>query len=501
MNWKKGFGGKGADWFYQNEGKETPPEQNWLVTFHGNNQQAGLGTYLTIPIMGRVAKDGTSAAFDINKYSDQDDWAGKSQPTDRSPNAGSGRRYVRGKDGQIVKDKDGKAVTELIEPDPNDTSVEMSPDEQCEMLSFMIDRMKYGTAAQGGVKYIALDNEPMIWYATHRGMHPKGTSYDELWQKTVDYASRLKKIDPGVKIGAPTLYGWTAYYFSGLDIQECGSGKVSWDQPPDFTAHGRVPFAKWWMKKLAEYEKTNRVRLVDILDFHFYPQTGIYMGGTPNDPKVMEGRVQETRVLWDPDYVDPSWMASDNFGKAAGGKIQLIRMMKSWIAECNPGMQTALGEYSWSGEKDISGGVAQAELLGIFAREGLDFAYYWYAPEPNSSPWFAFKMFRNPDGRHTAFGDRYLPAKVNAPTDVSVHTAKDSKTGKLTFVLVNKRAAKDAKVTLKINQSVPKQDVTVYEYSAADRFVIGQRPSQMMEGTTVTVDLPSLSVLRFDLKP
>ena len=148
-----------------------------------------------------------------------------------------------------------------------------------------------------------------------------------------------------------------------------------------------------------------------------------------------------------------------------------------------------------------AGGVAQAELLGVFAREGLDFAFYWYAPEPNSSPWFGFKMFRNPDGNHTAFGDRYLPATVSAPTDVSVHAARDSQTGRITLVLVNKRAAKDAQVTLKFSEAVPRQDVTVYEYSAADRFAIGRRPVQTVAGHALTVDLPSLSVLRFDLNP
>ena len=30
FNWKKGFGGKGADWFYQNEGTETAPESTLI---------------------------------------------------------------------------------------------------------------------------------------------------------------------------------------------------------------------------------------------------------------------------------------------------------------------------------------------------------------------------------------------------------------------------------------------------------------------------------------
>jgi hypothetical protein len=194
-------------------------------------------------------------------------------------------------------------------------------------------------------------------------------------------------------------------------------------------------------------------------------------------------------------------MAGDENGRKVGGKLKIIRLMKEWLAECNPGLQTSIGEYNFGGEKDISGGVAQAELLGVFAREGLDFAFLWFFPTPNSSHWFAYKLYRNPDGKFTAFGDKYLPATVNAPTDVSVHAARDRKSGKITLVLINKRAAKDASVTLKFNQPLPDQEVVPYEYSAADRMAIGQLPPVKIGGSAVTMALPAMSVMRFDVKP
>jgi hypothetical protein len=175
--------------------------------------------------------------------------------------------------------------------------------------------------------------------------------------------------------------------------------------------------------------------------------------------------------------------------------------MKSWVAECNPGMDVALGEYNFGGDSDVSGGVAQAELLGIFGREGLDYAFYWFFPPMNSSPYFAYKMFRNPDGEHTAFGDRYLPSTVGSPEDVSVHAARDSKTGRLTFVLVNKRAAKGARIALRLSKPVPRQPLVIYEYSAADKNSIGGWPEGTAEGDMIRVSLPAMSVLRFDLKP
>ena len=194
-------------------------------------------------------------------------------------------------------------------------------------------------------------------------------------------------------------------------------------------------------------------------------------------------------------------MAGDENGKKLDGHLQIIRMMKKLIADYDPGLDLCFGEYCFSGEGDVSGGVTQSEVLGIFAREGVAQAYYWFFPPVNSSTYFAFKMFRNPDGKHTAFGDTYLPSTVSAPDDISVHAARDSATGRLTFVLVNKRVAKAAKVTIKLSAPVKSQDVTFYQYSGFDRLCIGQLPTQKVVGSAVAVDMPALSVLRFDLAP
>lgn len=494
FNWRHGFGSKGADWYYQNEGVDTPPEATWLARFHGENKAAGLQSYLTLPSMGRVAKDGTSVAFDTGKYPDQESWAGRSQPTDPHPNAGNGRQYVKDAAGAFVLDKDGKRVLRDVRANPDDTSVAVTPEEQTEFLRFMIDKLGYGPADKGGIKVVALDNEPMLWQSTHRGMVTEPLGYDAFLQRTTDYARLIRGIDPSVKIAGPTFWGWTAYFFSGLDRAAVEQGQGTWDAPPDYVAHGKVPLAKWYLTRLREHEQKTGQRLLDIFDLHFYPQTGIYMAGAPGDPKTMEARVQETRVMWDPTWKDPSWM-----GKETGGRIQLLRLMRSWVDECYPGLQTSLGEYNFGGEQDVSGGVAQAELLGVFAREGLDYAFLWLFPTPNSSHWFAYKLLRNPDGKHTAVGEQYLPSTCSAPTDVSVHTYRAAD-GRLSFVLINTRAAKDARVTLRLAQPIPAQDATVWEYSGVDRFSLGQWPAKRVEGRTIALDVPAMSAVRLDVR-
>ena len=51
---------------------------------------------------------------------------------------------------------------------------------------------QYGTAANGGVEYWSLDNEPDLWQDTHHHVHPQCVSYDEIFEHNRDAAAALK---------------------------------------------------------------------------------------------------------------------------------------------------------------------------------------------------------------------------------------------------------------------------------------------------------------------
>ena len=67
-------------------------------------------------------------------------------------------------------------------------------------------------------------------------------------------------------------------------------------------------------------------------------------------------------MFWDTNYVDPSWI---------NNVIMLIPRMKSWVATNYPGTKIGITEYNWGAEPSINGATAQADILGIFGREGL----------------------------------------------------------------------------------------------------------------------------------
>ena len=135
-------------------------------------------------------------------------------------------------------------------------------------------------------------------------------------------------------------------------------------------------------------------RLLDYFTYHIYPQGGD--GGNDVSTSTQLLRNRSTRSLWDTNYVDESWI---------GSVIKLIPRMKAWVAAYYPGTKIGITEYNWGAEGHINGATAQADVFGIFGREGLDLATRWTTPATGSLAYNAMKMYRNYDGNKSAFGD------------------------------------------------------------------------------------------------
>ena len=91
-------------------------------------------------------------------------------------------------------------------------------------------------------------------------------------------------------------------------------------------------------------------------------------------------------------------------------------MMKTWVANDYPGTKLAIDEYNWGGMESINGAVAQADILGIFGADGLDWAPCGPPAIPGQIPGtMSFAMYRNYDGNKSTFGDQSLYANLRRP--------------------------------------------------------------------------------------
>ena len=345
------------------------------------------------------------------------------------------------------------------------------------------------TAAPGraGVTYYNLDNEPMLWNSTHRDVHPAGTSYDELRDRTYAYAAAIKAADPGAQTLGPVLWGWVAYFYSGLDVAAGGSW---WDTRPDRKAHGDMPFLPWYLKQMKDYEDLNHVRLLDYADVHMYPQ-GNNVFSSATDPTTSALRLRSTRALWDPTYKDESWI-NDN--------VDLIPRLHDWINTYYPGTKTAISEYNFGALGSINGALAEADALGIFGREGLDLATLWDPPTASQPGAYAFRIYRNYDGNRSKFGETSITALSADSGQLSVFASQRGSDGALTLIFINKTGS-DLTSPVQVKNYLGMGYASVYRYSAAKLDGIQTLPGQSIGAGTFNATFAANSITLWVLPP
>ncbi len=473
-NWQNDTTNRAADWYFENipfenENPESLPVGSTADKFISQNNETGTETLLTIPMIGWTAKDREIACgFSVAKYGEQ---------ADTDP-------FVEDCGNGLLPDGE----TPIVGNDPADTSVVI--DEQFVQDWVAHLQSQFGSAGDSGVAYYSLDNEPMLWHETHRDVFPDPLGYDDLLDRTVRYASAIKTADPEAQVFGPVLWGWTAYSYSAQDV---ASGEEFWNEPPDRLAHEDLPLVIWYLKELQAQELIDGVRLLDYLDLHYYPAAPDVALSPAGDAETQALRLRSTRSLWDPNYVDESWIEQS---------VELIPLMRRWVDNFYPGTKTAVSEYNFGGVEDINGALTQADALGIFGREGLDFATFWEPPEEATAPlYYAFRMYRNYDGEYGRFGDTSVRAESEDDDLVSVFAAVNSETGQLTIMMINKQPEQEVTISLQIDEYPLTSEATLYQYTSDDLEAITATPQPISTETPSYITIPAYSINLLVLNP
>jgi hypothetical protein len=371
-NWQINADNKDNDWYFESIGDDNATPAFRVDSFFSTGQAAGAQSLVTVPMIGWVAKLGPDRAklgsFSIAKYGAQtgNDW-------EWFPDAGNGVLT----NGQNVTGND-----------PNDANIPADQTFQQGLVQHEVST--FGSASHGGLRYYILDNEPSIWFSTHRDVHPIGPTMDEINSKIVEYSAMIKGVDPSALVVGPEEWGWSGYFYSGYD-QQYGS-EHGWSNLPDRANHGGQDYLPWLLTQLRQNDTATGKRTLDVFSVHYYPQGGEFGDDTSQQTDLLRNR--STRSLWDPNYVDESWI---------NDKVQLIPRLKNWVSTYYPGTLTAITEYNWGAEADINGATTQADIFGILGREGLDMATRWTTPDSSTPTYNSIKMYRNYDGQKSSF--------------------------------------------------------------------------------------------------
>ena len=213
---------------------------------------------------------------------------------------------------------------------------------------------------------------------------------------------------------------------------------------------------------MAQAQVTYGKRLVDVLDLHWYPEAqggGIRITGDDMSPAVVAARLQAPRSLWDPTYNESSWIQS-----SIGGPIQLIPMLKAKIAAHYPGTKLAFTEYNYGAGGDISGGIAQADVLGIFGQQGVFAANMWGLSSVTYIDG-AFQMYQDPAGNGTKVGDTSVSTVDSDTVNTSAYGFANSR-NEVDAVVINKTAF-PMTTTIQITHPVSLHSVKVYQLTSA----------------------------------
>jgi len=452
-NWQVDGSNAGDDWFFMAGGKEHPTpsgDPDALVT---GAKSYGGRVLMTIPIIDFVNKaTAQDCSFPVSLFGPQQKTNPYVHPVVNGQKTDAGNGRTPG----------GKPIV-LTREQILRVHTLNTPALQQAWVQHLVAR--FGAAAEGGVPVYEMDNEPGGWNNTHRDIHPAGTGHDELVSRSLAYAAAVKAADSTAAVLGPGDF-LLHYQSDGIP----GDGKAE---------HGGLGQGNYYLQQMAAYEKAHGKRLLDYFDGHYYPLS--QDGGTEAT------RLESTRSLWDPTYVEKDWYGKYN------GAINLIPSFHQWVNKYYPGTKIGISEYGWGDMTNLTGALAEADVLGIFGRERLDLACLFGPPKAADAGANAFRIYRDYDGKGGRYGDVWVRSASADQGRLAIYGAVRSSDHFVTLVVINK-TAEDLTSALTLSGLRPAARAQVFRYSAADLKAIVPAPDQRVGPTGWTATYPASSI-------
>ncbi|MGO9839218.1 MAG: glycoside hydrolase family 44 protein [Polyangiaceae bacterium] len=482
-NWTNNYSNSGADYcFWEGQdtggstlaGNITSPQSGFPIS---TAQSLGVAYLVTAPIVDHV-----SAAFSNNTGIDN------LCPGSATCNSGNenGLEVNSGKLDFASTDPNSPAFVGNSASKPGGNYCTCQPGATCttgcapsttgtvyedEFVNYL--KVNYGSG--GAPIFMMLDNEPNYWPSTHPEIWPYtgtlgcGTSgtvtFDDIVTRNTTYATAMKKAWPQTKIFGPVVAQDGIIY----------AGDYNDPNLP-------TPFTDYYLGKMATNSVTAGTPLLDAFDVHYYTSNG-----------STSQCVQVPRMFWDPNFTDFSASATDSIDYGWSGQNnyfdtnlyprQMIPRLLGKIATAY-GTKTAapglsFSEYNPGCETQIEGGVAEADLLGIFGREGVFAATAWPLKTiTNGSSQLenflvaAYDLYRNYDGKGSIVGDTTVAAATSDVEHTSVYAfAHSTDSTRVDLVAINKTNA-PLPVTIDIASAPTLTGATLYELAAAKAGVV-----------------------------
>jgi hypothetical protein len=331
------------------------------------------------------------------------------------------------------------------------------------------------------LQYWNMDNEPEIWNGTHDDVMPTQIPAEEFMQRYFEVAKKAREKYPAIKLVGPVPANEWQWY--------------NW--PNTITSGGKnYAWLEYFIKRVAEEQEATGIRLLDVLDIHFYP-------GSTSVAQI----VQYHRVFFDKNYVYPeangvknvsgSWNASEN-------KEYIFERCKAWL---NTYMGTDHG---------VTFGLTETGIPEINAKTTA----MWYAGTLGEfmkhsemeifTPWTWQKGMWEVLHLYSRYNKTaFVPATSSEEEFISAYPTLNTAADSLTVVLVNRHTTSTKTITLNFNgfdlADEPFETLTLSNLPSAETFI--SHTQNALKKATITqtanvlsVSMPAMSITTLRLK-
>jgi hypothetical protein len=275
-------------------------------------------------------------------------------------------------------------------------------------------------------RYWNMDNEPEIWNGTHDDVMPEQPTAEEFMQLYFAVAKKARVLYPDIKLCGPvTCNEWQWYNYDNILISS-GGKKYSW--------------LEYFIKRVAEEQKSSGIRLLDVLDLHFYP-------GESNNADV----VQTYRVFYDKTYNYPGANGCKTLNGGWDESIKkeyVFERCRAWLETymgTDNGVTFSLSELGFNDKSASVNAVTYASIIGTFANNGVEFFTPWSWLK---GMWETLHLFSRYSREYSCSSVSDDENNLSAYTSVS----RDS----MTIILVNRSTSKTYMSQVSIqNSAIP----------------------------------------------
>ena len=309
-------------------------------------------------------------------------------------------------------------------------------------------------------EYWSMDNEMEIWSGTHSDL-PLTVTQQFLVERYLDVAKKAKKAWKDIKLTGPV---------AANEWQWCGV-----DSDPNAAEERNYCWLEYFIKKVAEAQKASGVKLLDVLDIHWYPTE-----------KTYEDRINWHRVFFDTTYVYPG---ANGIKKVNGGwdnsivKEFIFQRLNDWMNAYfgkNHGIGLGLTETDLTTDDAMLTALIYASFLGTFMDNGVELFTPWSWGDGMDEVAHLF----------IRYGHEFRVASTSSNDSlVSAYSSVTESQDSMTIILVNRSEKMSQTVNLSVEnfEALPQAQTLTLSDLSGETFV-SHTENALRHGTAVASD-------------